>query len=357
MALPTPARLFTLWRSGPFSTLWKIVGSHFRDPRLRQLFARYATYCGSSPFLAPATLMLIAHVEQLGVWSVRGGMQRLAETLAARVRSCGGSLEFGSEVRRIRVEHGRVHSLELADGRSEGFDVVIANTEPWAVAAGYLGEDVRSACGAPTSPNPSLSAVTWTCRARIEGWPLARHNVFFSDDYPAEFNSLQTGRYPADPTIYLCAQDRPTPEDAPASASERVFMLMNAPARAAPAPAPAALEGVAMRRLARAGITLTPEPETLVRTTPADFAARFPGSGGALYGMATHGWRAAFARRGARTSVRGFYLAGGGVHPGAGVPMAALSGRYAASQALFDLGQSSSVSATSPRIRQAVTAP
>jgi len=132
---------------------------------------------------------------------------------------------------------------------------------------------------------------------------------------------------------------------------------MNAPARAAPAPAPAALEGVAMRRLARAGITLTPEPETLVRTTPADFAARFPGSGGALYGMATHGWRAAFARRGARTSVRGFYLAGGGVHPGAGVPMAALSGRYAASQALFDLGLSSSVSATSPRIRQAVTAP
>ena len=355
MAFPSPSRLLTLWRSGPFSTLWKAVGTHFRDPRLQQLFARYATYCGSSPFLAPATLMLIAHVEQLGVWSVRGGMQRLAEALAARVHSCGGQLEFGKEVRRVRVERGRVHSLELADGRSEGFDLVIANTEPWAVAAGYLGEDVRTACGAATSPRPSLSAVTWTCRARVDGWPLARHNVFFSDDYPTEFATLQGGRYPTDPTIYLCAQDRPTPEHALTDDSERVFMLMNAPARSAPAAAPAALETVAMRRLARAGITLTPDPETLVRTTPEDFAARFPGSGGALYGMATHGWRAAFARRGASTRVRGFYLAGGGVHPGAGVPMAALSGRYAAAQALSEVGHGASLSVNLPRTRRAVT--
>lgn len=355
LALPSPARLFTLWRSGPFSTLWKIVGSHFKDPRLQQLFARYATYCGSSPFLAPATLMLIAHVEQLGVWSVRGGMQRLAEALATRIRGCGGRIEFGCEVRRVRVERGRVHSLELMDGRSEGFDLVVANTEPWAVGAGYLGEDVRDACGGAISPKPSLSAVTWTCRARIEGWPLARHNVFFSDDYPAEFGSLQGGRYPADPTIYLCAQDRPQSHENLNDRGERVFMLMNAPARAAPAPAPVALESVAMRRLARAGITVIPEPDTLVRTTPEDFAARFPGSGGALYGMATHGWRAAFARRSAKTRIRGFYLAGGGVHPGAGVPMAALSGRYAASQALSDLGHGAAAAVPASRIRPVVT--
>ena len=66
-----------LLRIRPFETMWSALGSHFRDPRLRQLFGRYATYCGSSPFLAPATLMLIAHVEQQGVWLVEGGMQRL----------------------------------------------------------------------------------------------------------------------------------------------------------------------------------------------------------------------------------------------------------------------------------------
>ncbi len=66
----------------PFETLWQALGGHFRDQRLRQLFGRYATYCGSSPFAAPATLMLVAHVEQEGVWIVEGGMQRLAEALA-----------------------------------------------------------------------------------------------------------------------------------------------------------------------------------------------------------------------------------------------------------------------------------
>ena len=69
-------------RINPFETMWKGLGRHFRDPRLRQLFGRYATYCGSSPFLAPATLMLVAHVEQAGVWTVKGGMHELALALA-----------------------------------------------------------------------------------------------------------------------------------------------------------------------------------------------------------------------------------------------------------------------------------
>jgi 1-hydroxycarotenoid 3,4-desaturase len=66
----------------PFVSLWRALGDHFRDRRLRQLFGRYATYCGSSPFLAPATLMMIAHVEREGVGIVEGGMYQIAEALA-----------------------------------------------------------------------------------------------------------------------------------------------------------------------------------------------------------------------------------------------------------------------------------
>jgi 1-hydroxycarotenoid 3,4-desaturase len=76
-----------LWLANPFGTLWDSLGSFFRDPRLRQLFGRYATYCGSSPFRAPATLMLVAHVEQDGVWLVEGGMHRLARALADLARA------------------------------------------------------------------------------------------------------------------------------------------------------------------------------------------------------------------------------------------------------------------------------
>ena len=62
----------TLSGLGPFATLWRSLGRHFHDPRLQQLFGRYATYCGSSPWSAPATLMLVAQVELDGVWSAYG---------------------------------------------------------------------------------------------------------------------------------------------------------------------------------------------------------------------------------------------------------------------------------------------
>ena len=75
--------LVALARIKPFTTLWRVIDGYFRDPRLRQLFGRYATYCGSSPFEAPGPLMLIAHVEQTGVWLVEGGMMRIATTLEA----------------------------------------------------------------------------------------------------------------------------------------------------------------------------------------------------------------------------------------------------------------------------------
>jgi 1-hydroxycarotenoid 3,4-desaturase len=78
-----PGGLGGLINIKPFATMWSALGEHFRDSRLRQLFGRYATYCGSSPYAAPATLMLVAHVEQDGVWLVKGGMHQLAQSFAA----------------------------------------------------------------------------------------------------------------------------------------------------------------------------------------------------------------------------------------------------------------------------------
>ncbi|HSC64593.1 MAG TPA: FAD-dependent oxidoreductase, partial [Caldimonas sp.] len=95
-----------LWRISPFATMWSSLGEHFHDERLRQLFGRYATYCGSSPFAAPATLMLVAHVEQQGVWRIDGGMHRVALALAGLVGQLGGTIECGRRVEEIVVRDG-----------------------------------------------------------------------------------------------------------------------------------------------------------------------------------------------------------------------------------------------------------
>jgi 1-hydroxycarotenoid 3,4-desaturase len=90
-----------LMRLSPYSTLADALAGSFQDPRLCQLFARYATYCGSSPYAAPATLMLVAHVEREGVWLVEGGMQRLAEGLAAMAQRCGAAFLYNRRAARL----------------------------------------------------------------------------------------------------------------------------------------------------------------------------------------------------------------------------------------------------------------
>ncbi|MGC8469225.1 MAG: phytoene desaturase family protein, partial [Acetobacteraceae bacterium] len=173
-------------------------------------------------------------------------------------------------------------------------------------------------------------------------------NVFFSGDSRAEFGALAAGRLPADPTVYVCAQDRWATGSVESAArppsAERLFCILNAPARGdrgAGCAAPssdveiARCQSLALARLERCGLALRPEGPILA-TGPAEFDRLFPGTGGALYGPVPHGTMAAFRRPGTRTRIAGLYLAGGSTHPGAGLPMAALSGWLAAERLIAD---------------------
>lgn len=332
-----------LWRISPFASLWRELGRHFHDPRLRQLFGRYATYCGSSPWLAPATLMLVAHVEQDGVWLVDGGMHRLAVELAALAAERGARIRYGAEVSEVTVAGGGVAGVALTDGERLSADAVIVNADAAAVADGRFGAAAARAVPPVPRARRSLSAVTWNTVARARGFPLLRHTVFFSADYAAEFDAIfRRARLPESPTVYVCAQDRDDRDGAAPAGAERLLCLVNAPATGdAGGPGDAELarcEAAAFALMERCGLELERDAAATVRTAPAQFDTLFPATGGALYGRASHGWRASFARPGSRTRLPGLYLAGGSVHPGPGVPMAALSGRLAAACVLADLG-------------------
>lgn len=333
------AALPGLWSISPFTTLWRSLGRHFRDPRLRQLFARYATYCGSSPFAAPATLMLVAHVEQDGVWSVAGGMQRLAEAVAALATRHGAVLRFGVAAEQVATDGTRATAVVLASGERIEADAVVVNADVAALARGCLGAAVAGAVPDVADAQRSLSAITWAMSAHAEGFPLSRHNVFFSDDYAAEFADIfEASALPRAPTVYVCAQDRAGDHGA-GDAPERLLCLVNAPAvgdrHRFATPEILRCQTNTFANLARCGLALRPLATEV--TTPSDFARLFPGTGGALYGPASHGWRASFRRAGSRTRIPRLYVAGGSTHPGPGVPMAALSGRLAAASVLQDL--------------------
>jgi len=342
-----PGGIGALAGLGPFANLWQTLGRHFHDARLRQLFARYATYCGASPWLAPATLMLIAHVEQEGVWSIEGGMAELAEALSRLAAARGVVLRYGSAVDRILVQQGRVSGVVLAGGEHLAADAVVFNGDANALAQGLLGDAVAAPLAPPLrAAERSLSAVTWALHVQSEGFPLTRHNVFFEPDYASEFDDIfRQRRLPRQGTVYVCAQDRL--DDGPAPAGrERLLALVNAPAHGdSQSFDEAEVDRCEQRSLAllqACGLRLhITHRQQVLRRTPVDFQRLFPGSGGALYGPATHGWMSLFKRAGATTAVPGLYLAGGSVHPGPGVPMAAMSGRLAAATLMAHLDSTS----------------
>jgi 1-hydroxycarotenoid 3,4-desaturase len=333
-------RLAKLRAIRPYESLWEVLGEHFRDPRLQQLFGRYSTYCGSSPFETPATLMLIAHVEASGVWLIDGGLSAIAEALERLARRAGVQFRYGEAVQSILIERGRAAGVVTASGERIDAGAVIANADPAAVAAGRFGPAVRRAVSKVPPRRRSLSAFTWAMEAEVEGPPMVRHNVFFSPDYPAEFDDLRSWRPPRAPSVYVCALDRDAGDAPQVPDKQRLQVIVNAPPNGDHhVYTPEEIETCTRAMLARltsCGLEISPTSLPHI-ATPNSFERLCPSTGGALYGRASHGWAASFLRQSSRTRIPGLYCAGGSTHPGAGVPMAALSGQLAADALMKDL--------------------
>jgi 1-hydroxycarotenoid 3,4-desaturase len=256
---------------------------------------------------------------------------------------------MGVSVAQILSESGRgATGVRLADGDHIAADAVICNADPSAIADGRFGGQSATAVKPLDPAKRSLSALVWFAHAETSGFDLSHHNVFFSPDYAREFQQIAAGLPPADPSVYVCAQDRGANDAASQASSssiraaqrERIQIIVNAPANGdTHSYSPEEKEQCTreMRNtLARCGLTLEQEMPYQM-ATPQDWEALFPSTGGALYGRASHGWAASFLRQGPRTRMPGLYCAGGATHPSAGVPMAALSGLLAAKKVHADL--------------------
>lgn len=307
-------------------TLSKAAGSFFDDPRLQQLIGRYATYSGSSPYLTPATLACIAHIEQaFGCWYIVGGMARLRDALVRTAASIGVEIRTGVDVGRIAADGGSVSGVDLADGGGEAADIVVSNVDAAHLYTDLLPHPKEARKLDKAGLSQSAFVLCAAVSGRTEG--IAHHNVFFSLHDRQEFRSLEAGQVPIDQTVYASVSSVTDAGRAPTGCENWYLLVTTPPAIGIDKKLMTA--GV-LNRLAERGIDLRQRIQFTRSLVPAEFDARYRAPGGAIYGTSSNGKRAAFRRPSNIGPVDGLYLVGGSTHPGGGLPMVATGARIVA---------------------------
>ncbi|TVR58581.1 MAG: phytoene desaturase [Spirochaetaceae bacterium] len=326
--------LVRIGRIDALRTMNAAVEAHFRTPKLRQLFNRYATYNGSSPYLTPATLNIISRVEYVGgAYAVKGGVYAIPTALEKAGRAHGVRYRYNTPVERIATEkrRGRRVTGVVVAGEHEPFDVVISNADVTPTYERLLDDGDAPLVKRYRRLTPSLSGIVFFWGMDESFDDLSVNNIFFSEDYRREFSSIfDDKRCPDDPTVYVNVTSKVTANDAPAG-GENWFVLVNAPCDTGQ-DWTAEVRRVRSRVIKKVSSMLGREIERHISCekvlTPVDIQARTASHRGSLYGIASHSRFSSFMRHPNRSRrYRGLYFCGGSAHPGGGMPLAILSGK------------------------------
>ena len=303
--------------------------SNFDDPRLIQLFDRFATYNGSSPYLTPGIMSMIPHLEQyFGTFFPKGGMHSITESIYKLAQDLGVQFYFNSTVNRILVENQIAVGVSVNKNEFHG-DFIISNSD---VVPTYknLIKDQKPPLKILKQPRSS-SALIFYWGIKKEFPSLDLHNIFFSDNYEEEFTYIfEKKKVYNDPTIYVNITSKENKSDAP-KGCENWFVMVNVPSNIGQ-DWETIINDVRNDVLNRLSDSLSVNLEELIEfetvLDPRLIESNTKSYQGALYGASSNNKFAAFLRHpNFSQNISNLYFCGGSVHPGGGIPLCLLSGK------------------------------
>lgn len=332
------------------STVGATAAGMIKEPHLRQLSEHFLQYVGSSPFLAPAILSLIASAQvDHGCWYPMGGTRMVARTLQRLAEELGVLVRTGSGVKRILTQGDRATGVELETGEQLHAASVVSNCDVQRTLRDMLATPAASRRQQKIAADykPACSGVVLYLGLDRQYDHLAHHDFLFSKDSHEEFNDIYTRGIPArDPTLYLAVPSRTDPTQAPPG-GEALYVLIHTPyARpgqrwAGPGGLMDQYRPVIINKLKSCGRMPDLEKHIVVEhhLHPEMIDKMYNAEGGAIYGLASHGrLKGGFKPKNRSGVLANLYFAGGSVNPGPGVPMVLMSGVTAARSLLEDLG-------------------
>ncbi|MBB3840362.1 phytoene desaturase [Runella defluvii] len=327
-----------LHRLDAFTTMNRANERRFSNPRVVQLFNRYATYNGSNPYETPATMNIIPHLEyNIGAFFPKKGMVDITDSLVKLAQDLGVTFHFGTKVTNILTEDNQVKGLQLTNnGKVEErtFDVVVSNMDVVNTFRKLL-PNARQPERILRQPKSSSALIFyWGVKKQFN--ELELHNIFFSNDYRTEFEHLfQKKTIYSDPTVYINITSKYKPDDAPAG-GENWFVMVNAPNNEGQdwdALIAQTREAIVQKLSHNLGVNLAELIECEAILDPRTIESKTSSSQGALYGNSSNNRFAAFLRHANFSrQFKNLYFVGGSVHPGGGIPLAILSAKIATAE-------------------------
>ncbi len=323
-----------------FSTMHGANNKRFKDPRVVQLFDRYATYNGSDPYQAPATLNIIPHLEfGLGAYFPKGGMFAITQAIYKLGQKLGVEYHFNSPVDRILHQNGQAIGIH-SNGAEHRSDIVVSNAD---VVPTYrrLLSDIKPPEKTLKQPRSSSALIFYW--GLTQDYPeLDVHNIFFSGDYQEEFRQIwKVKQAGSDPTVYINITSRMNEGDAP-EGGENWFVMINVPANVGQdwdAIIAESRERIIVKLERMLGKAVRKHISTEQILDPRTIESRTSSYQGALYGSSSNNPFAAFLRHPNFTRrLGGLYFCGGSVHPGGGIPLSLLSAKIMTACIQEDLG-------------------
>ncbi len=306
----------------------------FRDPHMVQLFDRYATYNGSNPYKAPATLKMIAHLEHnLGAFFPEDGMYSIARALTNLAIRHGVRMHFDSMVQRVNrnAEGDRVTGIRY-QGRDREYDAVVSDVDINTFYRTGMIDYMPPVFGRKQALSTSAMIFYWG----VEGVhpELDLHNILFAGDYREEFRHLfQLKQMYSDPTVYIFISSKQVSGDS-RPGHENWFVMVNAPENVGQdwEQEIRNTKEVILAKIKRIlGISLSEKIVFEHIEDPRTIEKRTGSWHGSLYGNSSNSRFSAFSRHpNSRSKIKGLYFTGGSVHPGGGIPLCLASAKIVA---------------------------
>ncbi len=315
-------------------SLAKVNTAQLKEPHLVQFYNRFATYNGSSPFQTPGIMTLVQHLEsEYGTFVPEGGMEQISQSLYLLAKRQGVKFHFNQKVTEILHTKNEVTAV-VVDKQKLFADVIVSNMDIFPTYRHLLPK--AKAPEKILAQERSSSAVIFYWGIQKQFPSLDLHNIFFSEDYQAEFKAIfkEHSLYD-DPTIYVNISAKDVPSDAP-EGCENWFVMINTPAdygQGWEADIVSLRTKVLDKLEARLTTSIRQHIVTEEVLTPPKIQAKTQSHLGALYGASSNDKMAAFWRHpNFSREFKNLYFCGGSVHPGGGIPLCLLSAKIVSDQ-------------------------